>query len=408
MSAGIPYLPAPRLTIEIVSNETTNFGPSDVVGRVKANARARLRISDAVSAGFSWYSRFPSNAFWTLRQDSVNNLDLNPGLDHVRMWLTDPTTGYGPKLVFNGRLGDPDASGEDVVWTAWGYLAELALSRSGYKVDYKNKKLGSKIITDEWSRDDGGTGKFNDYGAKVQNKGLSRHIATGTIEDPLNVAGTMGIRTDAQFGVIDVPRLLLFFDLTEMGRANTLNNVTFGITRDTAPEFFFLKNAGTNRPRRALRFPGNILDFRYVPGVLNVRNDLATIGTKEGSPVEIKKEVTGGSYGINTFGRRQDTFTIKTLAGYPGMVDPEQMFDSQEKLTQRAVNEASQLTRALRIDVRPEMYQIADGWEIEDTVPVRIKKGRTNINGTYRIVGYRGMMDERGYTQSLILTLPTA
>lgn len=390
-------LPIPALYIEYLTNSTANFGPVALDGV----------IHDAVSVGWSWYSRFPANAFFTLRQESVHNARLVAGLSHIRIWYADPSTGYGPVLVFAGRLGDGDEAGRDVVWQAYSYLAELALSRTGYRVMYQSKKIGSKVVTDEWQRDDA-SGKFADYGATKQVKGLLRHVATGTIQDPQNAAGTADMRTDPQFGVISVPRLLLFYDLSEIGRANTDNNVTFEITRSTSPTFNFWKNRGSAITERKLTFPGIIRGFRFSRGVLNIRNDLATIGTKQGKAVLITDEKSGGTYGYDSFGRRQDTFSIKTLSGFKNLDTSAGKFSAQKMITERALKEAAREHRALQVEVPWHYMAPFAGWDIEDTIGVQISVGRTSISQSYRILGVRGRLDSRGYHQSLIVNPPDA
>lgn len=390
-----PYvLPFPRLVVEVFSDSASTHGPSTLKGIAHR----------AVKIGWSWYSRFPSSAFFTLPQSDPLNLDIVAGLDHVRVWYMNDATGYGPVLVFNGRIGDPQEAGDDVVWTAWSYLAELALSRTGYEVYYKGKQIKT-IVEDEWSRDES-SGKFADYGAKVRGDSLLRHVTTGTIQNPKAEDGTSEMVTDPQFGVIDVPRLLLFFDLTEMGRANTTQNVTFEISRSTTPTFNFWRNRGSAITQQVLQYPGVIKDYRYTPGVVDVRNDLATIGQKKGKNVEIVATQDTGTYGIDSFGRRQDTFAIKTLAGYPKLANEAAKSSAQVQITKRAVKEASQPTRALQLDVRPDFFQPFDGWDIEDTIGVEIATGRTSLDRDYRIVGVRGVLDGSGYSQVLFLTVP--
>jgi hypothetical protein len=41
-------------------------------------------------------------------------------------------------------------------------------------------------------------------------------------------------------------------------------------------------------------------------------------------------------------------------------------------------------------------------------VRVQIKRGRDNIDADDPVVGVRGQLDEKGYRQQLIVTLPTA
>lgn len=390
-----PYvLPFPRLVVEVFSDSSSTHGPSTLKGIAHR----------AVKIGWSWYSRFPSSSFFTLPQDDPLNLEIVAGLDHVRVWYVNDATGYGPVLVFNGRIGDPSESGDDVVWTAWSYLAELALSRTGYEVYYKGKQI-KKIVDDEWARDEA-SGKFANYGAKVRGDSLLAHITTGTTQNPKAENGSAEMITDPAFGVIDVPRLLLFFDLTEIGRANTTQNTTFEISRSTTPTFNFWRNRGSALTAQRLTYPGIIKDYRYIPGVVDVRNDLATIGQKKGKNVEMTAQQTTGTYGITNFGRRQDTFAIKTLAGYPKLSSDSAKSTAQSSITKRAVKEASQPTRAIQLDVRADLFEPFNGWDIEDTIPVEIDEGRTVVDRDYRIVGARGILDGSGYHQNLFLTVP--
>lgn len=396
-------LPNPRLIVEYFDDNATTHGPGT----------RRGIIHDAVKIGWSWYSRFPSSAFFTLRQGSRHNALLTPGLSHVRVWYRNDKTNYGPVLVFNGRVGDPDESGDDVVWTAWSYLAELALYRSGYKRMYKSKQIKS-IVDDEWALD-AASGDLRGYGAKVRRpspgsniKSLLNHVATGTTQNPKAANGTAEMLTDPEFGVIDVPRLLLFFDLTEIGRANTTSNCTFEISRSTTPTFNFWRDRGTQQTAKRLVYGGNVRDYRFVPGVLDIRNDLATIGTKDGAAVEIIRRVQTGDYGYDSFGLRQDTFTIKTLSGYPNLDTSGGKSSAQTAIAERAVKEASSLTRALQLDLRESRFEPFDGWDIEDTMKVQILEGRTNIDAFYRFVGVRGVLDGSGYNSSVFMALPVS
>lgn len=372
-------IPSPTLLIEYWSNNSSTFGPS---------ARKGV-ITDALNVGWSWYSRFPAAAYFTLRQNSIHNPRLTPPTDHIRIWYCNAKLGI-TKLVFSGRLSDPDSSGDDVIWTAWNYLAELSLSRTGYRTMYQDKAL-DEIVSAEWGL------------AKTATYSLLNHVTTGTIEQPLGSDGTTPIKTDQRFGLIDVPRLLLMFDMSEIGRANTTNNVTYEITRDWPHTFNFWKNKGTLQSGRLLSFKGTSKDYRFVPGWASMRNDLATIGTTAaGGAVEIIKT---NETSAQAYGRRQDVFTIKTLFGLAG-AETEQ--DAQQAITERAVAEASTIDRAIQLDVRDDEWPPFTGWEIEDTVPVAVKRGRDTINANYRIVGMRGVLDQSGYHPSLLLQKPTA
>lgn len=386
LSQGAPVivgnagLPNPRLVIAYYTNNSSTFGPAVADGI----------IEDASEVGWSWYSRYPSNAFFTLPQNSRHNPRLVPLLTHIQIWYVNEATGL-VKLVFTGRLGDSNETTDDVVWTAWNYLSELSLSRTGYRTLYPQKLIGTEIASPEWTA------------ARTATFSILNHVATGTIEDPLGSDNVTPIRTDNRFGVIDVPRLLLLFDLTELGRANTVHNVTFEITRNPPFTFNFWKDRGSAITTKRLTYPGAVRDFQFVPGYNTMRNDLATIGTTVGGgATEIIKtdEVSAGIYG-----RRQDVFTIKTIQGLAGAATES---DAQVAITARAVKEASQLSRSISLDVRNDLWEPFDGWELEDTVPVQIIRGRTAIDAPYRIIGTTGRMDAKGYHPTIVVQLPTA
>lgn len=382
--------PGPTILLEAFE-DSTGHGPGACVGI----------INDAQRLGWSAYSRYPAPLFFTLPQHSGSNQLLVPGLTHLRATFYDPRDDYSA-IVWTGRVLEPDESANDVVWNAYSYLAELALSRTGYNVKYPSKRIGTQVVTPEWSRDEA-SGKFENYGAKVQTNSLMAHIATGTIQDPLDTAGTSAMLTDPKFGVIDVPRLLLFFDLSEIGRANTDNNVTFEFTRTPPTTFNFWRDRGTDITGRVLTFPADIVDYRRVRGIAAIRNDLATIGTKGGSSTEIVARVASGTYGHTLFGRRQDVFTIRTLSGYPNLTKTEAQEDAQTKITKRAVAEAAKPSRNLMVRLREGVLRPFDGWDIEDTIILDIHNGLTDFRQRWRIVGVRGTLDAAGYRQTMFL-----
>jgi len=373
-------IPTPRLVLEYWTQNSSTFGPLAIDGI----------IDDAVSVGWSWYSRRPAKAFFTLRQGSIHNVRLLPLKHHVRIFYINEATGFGPKLVFSGRLNEPDSSTPDVVWSAWNYLADLSLSRSGYRQLYPTKTIGTEIAAVEWAA------------AKAATFSLFGHVATGTIENPLDSGGANPVKTDSRFGVIDVPRLLLMFDLSEIGRANTPNNVTYEITREPPFTFNFWKNRGSAYTVKQLGLGHAVRDYRYVPGFAALRNDLATIGsTASGGATEIIKTDEASAA---EWGRRQDVFTIKTLAGLAGA--PSEA-DAQTAITAQAVKQATKLSNNLQLDLREQLFEPFDGWDLEDTARVQIKRGRDDIDAAYRILGIRGLQNAQGYHGQLFVSLPT-
>lgn len=353
-------------------NSGATFGPNVKQGEVW----------DARNLGWSRYDRMPGKAFFTLSQTSPNISKIVPLTTHVRFYRLTPTA---TTLVYVGRVIDVDDTGDDVVVPCFDYLADLSLSRSGYRTMYPVKALGTEIVSPEWVL------------AKNATSSPLGFVTTGTIEDPTGTDGTTVIKTNNQFGLLDQMRLQLFFDLSEMGRANTAFHATYEITRAVAPAFNFLKNKGGNIGL-GLVLGGNVSDYRHLPNWTSYRNDLATLGsTVGGGATEIvAKDATAAA----AKGLRQDVFTIKTLLGIVGAAATA---DQQKAVADRMLKSALTLQPTLLLQLLRGSLDFFVGWDICDKPTVQIGNGADSINTRWRILGARATFDESGENPALIV-----
>lgn len=218
--------------------------------------------------------------------------------DHIKIFRESPA---GVKTVFAGKLIKPGYSARDVTVTCWDYASFLQRSRTGFRVMYPEKKIGTEIIAPEWAL------------AKAVTDSPFAFVATGTIEDPLDLAGTTPIKTNSEFGVVDFDRLFLFYAMAELSMANTANTVSFEITRETPHTFNFWKNRSVARTNYA--FPDAILiDYDFSGNQDQIQNDIATIivDPTTGQQAEYSLVDTASSA---TYRRLQSAVTIKTLFG---------------------------------------------------------------------------------------------
>jgi hypothetical protein len=357
--------------IELFDSDPATFGP-----------RTKLaEIWDARNLGWSRYDRLPGKAFFTLAQTSSLLSTLVPMLTHVRIWRLTPTA---TTEVYDGAVLDYDSTGDDVVIDCFDYLALLSLSRSGYRTMYPSKLLGAEIVSPEWLL------------AKNATSSPLNFVATGAIEDPLGTDAVTKIKTNNQFGLTDQMRLQLLFDLSEMGRANTTNQVSFDITLGAAPTFRFLKNKG-GLALFGLVLGGNVSDYHYLPNWASYRNDLATIGTTiGGGATEVtSKDVAAAA----AKGLRQDVFTIKTLLGIVGKATEA---DQQKAVADRMLKRALQAVPALQLRLLRGTLDPLVGYDIADRVPVEILNGIDSIATPWRLVGHRGLFSEGGEDLSII------
>lgn len=360
---------APEYVIEFFDSGST-FGPNTKLGEVW----------DARNVGWSRYDRLPGKAFFTLAQSSAILPLLTQLTTHVVIWRITPN---GDTIVYRGVYIDSNNTGDDVILDCYDYLSLLSVSRSGFKTLYPTKKLGTEIVSPEWALAKGATSSPLGF------------VATGTIEDPLGTDNVTPIKTNAQFGTLDQTRLQLFYDLTEMGRANTVNQVTYEI--DLNNVFNFWKNRGS-ASSLALVLGGNISDYGYLPGWTRYRNDVATVGmASAGGATEI---VAKNAAEITAKALRQDVTTLKTLAGIGGgSTEADQQKAALERELKRLVQQQSALMlRVARGKVEPFV-----GYGLNDTALVEISNGNDLITGARRIVGLRCLFSEAGEDVDLMV-----
>jgi hypothetical protein len=337
---------------------------------------------DLRNLGWSRYDRLPGRGFFTLYQSSPHLASIIPITTHCRITRVAPA---GNVEVFNGIVSDYNSTGDDVIFDIYDYVSLLSLSRSGYRTLYPTKLVGSEIVSPQWLL------------AKNATSSPLGFVATGTIEDPLGTDDATAIKTNAQFGLMDQMRLALFYDMTEMGRANTNHHVTYEITRTGTFTFNFWKNKGS-LVGVPLVLNGTVSEYTYAPNWAQYRNNLATLGTTVGgAAAEI---VVTNATSISTFGLRQDVFSIRTLAGITGSAVEA---DQQRAVAERMLKAATEGSPSLWLTLVPGTIAPFSGWDICDTFPVEVVNGTDSITGNWRVIGARAIMDETGERLQLLV-----
>jgi hypothetical protein len=357
--------------LELYSSDAS-WGPSTKLAEVW----------DARNLGWARYDRLAAKAFATLAQTSPHLSLITKLQTHVKITRVAPS---GNTEVFNGLLVDYDSTGDDVVLDVADYTSLLGTSRCNYKKMYPTKKLGSQIVSPEWTLAKNATGSRLGF------------VTSGTIEDPVGTDGTTPIKTNATFGVADQMRLAFFYDLSEMGRANTAYHVTFEISRTSPFTFTFLKNKGTARDI-PLVLNGTVSDYRFLPGWRAYKNDVATLGgSTGGGSVEI---VSTSSSAITSLGRWQDAQTIRTVMGIVGKTAE---IDQQKAATERILKRSMEGAPMIAVTLVTGAIEPFSGWDVCDTMPVEVVNGIDNLTGAMRVLGVRAIYDEAGEQINLIM-----
>lgn len=361
---GVEYV------IELFSPDAS-FGPGTKVGE----------LWGARNCGWSAYDRRPGKGFATVSQRDPLLPLLDPLLTHVKVWRITPTNSVN---VFSGKYIDHDSSAEDVVLEFYDYLAELSVSRAGFKTMYPSKMIGTEVVSPEWALA---------RGAAYSPLGF---VTTGTVENPLGSDGSTVLTTSASFGLLDQMRLQLFYDLSEMGRANTANQVTFEITRTSPHTFNFWRNKGSVRDI-GLALNGSVSGYRNLPNWKSYRNDIASVGlSSSGGPAEISKTDESAAAARS---RRQDVFTIKTLIGVSGAATEA---DQQQAVLARTLKAAVQQQPAVMLTLMPGTIEPFTGWDLCDKLPVEVSNGIDSVTGYRRIAGVQALWTEAGEQLSIV------
>jgi hypothetical protein len=336
---------------------------------------------DILNLGYSGGMSIPGQCVFTLSRNNPKIASIAYGVDHIKVWRYDDKVPAG-QLVFSGKIVIPQFGPTDVIVTAWDYVAYLQRSRTGYRVTYPEKKIGTEIIQPEWNS------------AKTADRSPLAFVTTGTIQNPLADDAVTPVTVNNQFGVVLFDRLFLFFSLAEMAMVNTTNNVKFEITRTTPHTFNFWKNYQSNKTTYAFTYPGNLIAHDYQPGYDQLVNDISTV-VKDGNGGYAEYNVFDDGL-ITTYRRLQGAFQIKTLVGSAANATEA---DQQKSATARLLKDNTRLPRLLVISPRQGEIAPFDGWDFGDAfrVVLRDDSGTSNRLDAYlRVVGLNAVWSAQG------------
>jgi hypothetical protein len=329
----------------IVYSPDVNGGPG----------KAKLEL-DPDMLNLVWQQNFngPGRAAFACARYNPKLALIDWMIDHLALYREDSR---GTKQVFAGKLVKPQYSGADALVYAWDYLAFLQRSRTGFRTEYPNKKIGTEIVAPEWAA------------AKAVSNSPFAFVATGTIQDPLALDDMTEITTNEEFGVVDFARLFTFFSLAEMAMANTAHTVKFEITREPPHTFNFWKDYGGDVTKYAFSHPGNLVSYTHDAGFDEYRNDLASVVMDDdGEQSEYVAETA--DVATSPYRRLQDAVQIRTLMGSTGATEADQGKAALERMLQEAVR----VPRLVLLQPRQAELTPFDGWDLGDNIRATIQK----------------------------------
>lgn len=293
---------------------------------------------------------------FTLVRNSTKVADIAPHQDHVEIWR-ESVTDTPARLVWQGKVASRDIIAGDTVIRCLDYFSYLQRSRTGWKTLYPTKKIGTEIVSPEWTL------------AKAAASSPLGFVTTGTIEDPLALDGITPVKTNAKFGLMMFDRLFVFFSLAEMAMVNTTNNVVAEISTGVTPTFNFWKNRSVDRASPVFSFPGNLRAFNYQPGELQLTNDLASVVKSDAGGTSVYQVEDAAS--IAAYTRLQAAVTIQTLMGLTSTATEA---DQQKEAVNRLLVGAIRLPKMFIALPRYGEVDPFAGWDLGDNFKVMLQK----------------------------------
>jgi hypothetical protein len=349
---------APAYTVLVKAFAGSTFAPGVVLAD----------FENVKNLGWGEYLNDLGDCFFTVNQDDPKIVNLRAYLkgNAIVQVYRDQV------LVWAGWLMESDEDQEDVVFTAYSYLAGLYWLLSDYAQEWTAANI-STIISDLWTR-----GKTT-----LSHSGLA-WTSTGTIEVPVTTSGGATPMTQAYYKVYRKRILFVMKELAAMATSDTTNVVSFEIT--PAGVFNLYKGRGTDLTTPVWEYPSQkIIGYRRVRNMADRRNTLYGVGSNPRSAV-LQKTVEDSTDQTANMRREEGLF-------YTFVRDEAEL----QRVTDYRLSRAERDDAMLTITFAPnnEIPYRGSGalFALGDRVPIRITRGITNINERKLITGQQVVLN---------------
>jgi hypothetical protein len=336
----------------------------------------------AKNIGYADYAQDVPEAFFTLNQDDPMAARIAEAMDGGVVHLLIFRDGI---LVWNGWILTRNATREDVIFYAYGYLAALYWMHSDWNVQYVNTEIGDIVFAHILRA---GT---------LPNTMLSPNwIVPGTIEEPATTSGGSTPIILPTYNLYWKRILQVMREMVTLGMGDTTNSVLFEYTFEREPKFNFWKNIGQDRPNIVWTYPGGFMrDFQEETSTIYRRNDLLVAGASASDDL-LRTEVATATDQVN-FGLRQESIFFAWVR------DSVELQRGAERRAAVALKPATDLTLIFHPNVIDPPYANGNAWRITDRVRVRINRGATQVDAMRQVIGYQ-VLHLRGAEHVRVLT----
>jgi len=352
--------------VRIWDFDPANYAPRKVVAQ----------LNWVKNIGYGGYLNDISECFFTVNQD-----------DPMIAKIVDPTTTDGSGLyrhvqilrdgatVWQGWLGNWDATATDVVFHAYGYISLLFLQVTKWNRNWQNTDLG-KIIEELWD------------GASSATDSLLSWVTKGTIQNPVTTSGGSTAINMPQYRLYYQPVLNAIKALASLAVSDTTNVVQFYIGLDPNPasptgcSFELRKNLTTHRTKIVLTYgDGLVRDFRERNLLAYQRNAVRAVASgPHGQLLRSEQNITSGFLKTSAVGVRAAPLFFSWVRNQADL----------DRAAKRRMRRASRAQVELTLRLYPDKFtpptladpelRGADDLALGDTLDVAINRGITLIS----------------------------
>lgn len=351
-----PESEAPRYRLQVF-RMADDFSPGPLVAE----------LANPLNLGYGKYLNDVPELFVTMQQDDEQLARVMPHLGrcHYLLWR-------GKRVVHAGWLFETDESPDDVVLYGYGYMAGLYWMLSGWEDTYTAAAV-STIARAVWEA------------AKDADNSMLGWITTGSIEGAQNAVEGSGEIVLPDYRLFYKRSLFALQELASLGMSDTEQSVVFEITHAEQPVFNFWHNQGIRRPSLRLEYGGNIVGFNYSRSPVFRRNDVLAVGA---TPHDIlAREQVADKADQRLLGLRQEPLFLAWVRDDTELERVAKFRSSQVKRDDFALS----LRLAANSVVPTGGY--GAGYELSDSLPVKIDRGTTQIDDYFQVVGEQVVFD---------------
>lgn len=323
-------------------------------------------VADASDLGVSSFANDIGEMFFTIPMNHPQIDALVPLQRHYQVSRYDRVTATY-QTIHQGILEDYDATGDEVVFYGHDYLGFLTKSILPNTTSFTNTNLAT-IINNTWTARKADT---NSPVAFVSSGTIGTTTRTVTITAPFEE------QLSFYAGLCDI--------LAGSGTTRPIVNMSLAYP----PVFAFTTNKGSDVAVRH-QLGGDIVDFRYSPGLSNLRTRNNGIGVKrEGATVLYSSQTTGAS---STYG------DLEMANVYTDIIN-------QAELNSKSLADAKDSyfrSQSLYFSLAQGHTKPLDGWDIADSIRLRLNRGIVNIDALWTIWGWEWIGRKDG-SESLFL-----